>query len=148
MVEGNACNTMVKNTKCKQNTCLWKGKIQRWRYGSCVQRRGYFQRAREGSSHSVCKVREMLGAAARWIVRPQRSRGRCAGWEQVRTSTRSDRPWAVGGETAHPAVRESPSIASKRARRKRPKRPRTRRGSCGSCRNGCGFTSTGCTAWL
>lgn len=47
--------------------------------GAVCKHRGYFQRAREGSGRSVCKVREMLAAAARWIVRPRRSGVRCAG---------------------------------------------------------------------
>lgn len=65
----------------------------------------------------------------------------CVGWQQLKPSVQSDWSWAVGCA----AVRGTPFIQTSK---QRPEKPWTRRSRCGSCHDGCGFTSTGCTAWL
>lgn len=61
--------------------------------------------------------------------------------------------WRVGGETVLACVRESRTVASNRhessaSSKNRAQTQGTRRSRRGDCRDGCGFTSTGCTAWL
>lgn len=109
-----------------------------------------FSREHLKAAYALCSFPEMPAASA------LSDRGgtwqRATQWRRTTELLQSDWAWPAAGETVLAAVPETPPVAWKRrerpAEKNRPERPRTRRRRRGSCRDGCGFTSTGCTAWL